>query len=394
MILETWVQQFGDIDPAVSTQTRSVERAVVEAFPGLNIDMPVQTYRRYGHVLANYAAQKFWLDCCSHHQLSRSVFDRFRARILNSGMSALVATIEALDLTVGDIVIYHKDCYFATGTFMQMLERRGVNVHAVDIGDLDGVRSFLSDAVEGRRVIVTESVTNHVRMVTAPLSQLVELAQSTDTLLVIDNTLPSAVQIDPEIFNASGSNVLYMESLTKYYHAEESGRRTIGITIFPNVFRESVDRTVAVYGFYLQLPEVLALPTELFRIGASRVARIARNAEGVAGFLLDQQGPRRLPFRISLPVPFRPNSKNIPWPGVLFLQLETHGRCSARDCAERLVREAGFPERGSFGHRNTTILPIGLRWPEVDDGIVRLAIGSEDPIEELRERLQRFLEHY
>lgn len=394
MTINEFVGQLGVIDPTVSVLSRLTENALCERFPSLNIDVPVQSYRRYGYPLANYIAQRFWSDCCAYHGLSQLVFNRFRARVFNSGMSAIVATIEALGLSVGDTVIHHQDCYFATGAYLQMLRQRGVIVHAVDIRDLENIRTLICNNVHSRTIIVTESVTNHIRMITASLAELANMVASVPAYLVVDNTLPGASQIDPVIFCSAADHVVYVESLTKYYHTDESGMRSIGIAIFPTTLRERVDHITAVFGFYLQLQEVLALPHEFFHVGTVRVARIANVARLLTEYIINQQQHQQLPFTISAPTPYRQESDATPWPGVIFMRLEAHGECNAAQCVARLLFETNFPERGSFGHRTTTALPIGLRWHDVDDGIIRIAIGSDDSIDELSKAFKRFFDHY
>lgn len=394
MTVSEFIIQLGMIDPAVSVLSRLTENALCERFPNLNIDVPVQSYRRYGFPLANYVAQRFWSDCCTHHGLDPSVFNRFRARVFNSGMSAIVAAIEAFDLSSGDTVIHHRDCYFATAAYLQMLRQRGVVVHAVDIRDLENVRTLSRGNVHGLTLIVTESVTNHVRMITAPLAELASLATSTSAYLIVDNTLPGACQVDPTIFCFGGDHVVYVESLTKYYHTDESGTRSAGVTIFPATLRERVDRSTAIFGFYLQLQEVLALPHELFSVGAARIARITNTVRVLTEYIANQQQHRQLPFTISVPTPYRQGSGVTPWPGVIFMRLEAHRECNAAQCVARLLSETGFPERGSFGHQATTVLPIGLRWNDVDDGIVRIAIGSDGSTDELCNAFKGFFDHY
>jgi len=387
-------KRFGIIDPAVSVISRSAENVLLERFSKLNVDVPVQSYRRYGYSLLNYVAQRFWNDCCVYHRLNQKVFNRFRARMFNSGMSAIVAMIEALGLSPGDTVIHHRDCYFATAAYLQILRQRGIIVLAVDVRDLQSVQALCCGKAHGRTLIVTESVSNHIRMVTAPLAELATLAASASAYLLIDNTLPGACQVEPTIFCSNDDHVIYTESLTKYYHNNESGKRSVGIAIFPDVLREQVDHVTAVFGFYLQLHDVLELPHELFCVGAARIVQIANTTRLLTEYLVSQQRSQRLPFIISVPTSYEGESGVIPWSGVIFMRLEPHGQCTAAQCVARLLSETGFPERGSFGHQTTTVLPIGLRWKDIDDGIVRIAIGSGDSIDDLRRALGRFFAHY
>ena len=398
MTVREFVEQTSIIDPAVSVSSRLMENDLRERFSNLNIDIPTQSYRRYGYPLANYVAQRFWSDCCTYHGLDSSILNRFRARVFNSGMSAIVAAIETFDLSAGDTVIYHNDCYFATSSYMEMLRRRGIIVHAVDVRDFKNVQALSHSNMHGRTFIVTESVTNHVRMITAPLTELAKLIDISTTsapvYLVVDNTLPGAPQIDPIVFCSDSNRIVYVESLTKYYHTDESGIRSIGIVIFPAILKERIDHITAVFGFYLQLPEVLALPYDLFHIGAVRIAQITDTVRLLTEYIASQQRLRQLPFVISIPTPYQQKPTVTPWPGVIFMRLEAHGECNATQCVMRLLSETGFLERGSFGHRATTILPIGLRWNNVDDGIVRIAIGSDDSIDMLRSTFQQFFKHY
>lgn len=106
--------------------------------------------------------------------------------------------------------------------------------------------------------------------------------------------------------------------------------------------------------------------------------------------IADMIEKRDLPIETSLPLASEQNQ--VEWPGVVFLVLRPTTRFTSRTLAERLIDSLGLPERGSFGHRSSSILPIGLRWETEIDGLVRIAFGSDDSAEELVGKFKLFLD--
>ncbi len=148
-------------------------------------------------------------------------------------MSAITTCFEALSLTTSDAVFYHRDCYFVTAEYMGILAKRGVDVRPVDMASSTEVRDLITYRPSGKKVVFAETFNNHCRMIRAPIETLA-IDMSGGDCLVIDNSLISASQLAPGVFWESRCDIVYIESLTKYYHVDESSRVSAGIALFPS----------------------------------------------------------------------------------------------------------------------------------------------------------------
>lgn len=126
----------------------------------------------------------------------------------SSGMSAISCALMQLCVP-GDEIIASNAIY--GGTFALLKEylpvKTGVRVRFVDIGDLEAVRSAVS---ERTRVLYTESISNPT-MVVADIPELAAIAHGCGARLVVDNTF-SPMMLSPALHGAD----VVVHSLTKY----------------------------------------------------------------------------------------------------------------------------------------------------------------------------------
>lgn len=375
------------LDQSIAVMSIAAEDEIRRRLGVSDMDRPPQTYRRYGYGLSNLVAHKFVESYVADFACDLDVIPV--GRLFNSGMSAITTCIEALSLDASDTIFYHRDCYFATAEYMKILESRGVGVRAIDMASGTVIHDLVAHRSMGRKIVFAESFANHHRMIRAPLEEFAATMRSGD-FFMLDNSLIGASQLDPRVFLGNRCNTIYIESLTKYYHSDESSRVSAGIALFPECLRQAVDNTIAIFGTYLQLNDLLELPFSMYETGAQRVKRIAKTCRMFCAAAAEAIKARSLPIRISMPLVGE--QEQTAWPGVVFLVLGPTSRSTSRDLAERLITSLQLPDRGSFGHRFSSILPIGLRWEDAEDGLIRIAFGSDDSAEVLTERFRQFLD--
>jgi methionine-gamma-lyase len=126
----------------------------------------------------------------------------------SSGISAIACAIMQL-CGPGDEIVASNAIY--GGTFALLKEylplKAGVRVRFVDIGDMDQVRSAMS---EKTKVVYTESVSNPT-MVVADIPKLADIAHERGARLVVDNTFSPMIMSPAQ----HGADIV-VHSLTKF----------------------------------------------------------------------------------------------------------------------------------------------------------------------------------
>ena len=192
-----------------------------------------------------------------------------------SGMAAMAAVLESLP--PGSQVLIPDDCYTGLRVLgAEFLPQRGITASAVDMADLDAVRSALRPET---RMIWAETPSNP-RLCVADIAALAGLAHGNDALLACDNTFATPVLQRPL---ALGADVV-MHSTTKYFggHSDVMG----GALVFARrdhfhdaVFhrRHLTGGILAPFSAWLILRGCRSLP--------ARMAWHCRNAKALADFL-------------------------------------------------------------------------------------------------------------
>ncbi len=191
-----------------------------------------------------------------------------------SGMSA-VATALLAHLDAGDHLVTSNDIFVISRVLLQDdFPRRGIEVTAVDITDLDAVRSAIRPTT---RILFTEALSNpHMKV--ADLDALAEIARSAGLMLVVDNTFLTPYLLRPLEHGAD----LVLHSATKYLAGH--GDALAGVVAGP---KASIDRVrgmldvlgscVSPFNAWLVMRGVRTLPL--------RMAAHSRNAARLANFL-------------------------------------------------------------------------------------------------------------
>ena len=125
-----------------------------------------------------------------------------------SGMAVISATLMTL-LHTGDHAIYSSEVYhYALEFFEERAEHYGIQASAVDITDLEAVRSAIRPET---KVLYCEFLSNP-RIQVADIPELVKIAREHDLIMVVDNTFTS-----PYLFRPLEHGVdLSLHSATKY----------------------------------------------------------------------------------------------------------------------------------------------------------------------------------
>lgn len=164
----------------------------------------------------------FW-DTYEHgrrRQIERvvaGVYGAEDALLLNTGMSAVTAAIEAAELRPGDRLLTGLHSYFETSEYLEKhLSPRGVEILRVPIADPEAMRITIARAKP--RLILFETTTN-APDAAVPLGFEAWLPNCPDALVVCDNTVQGPLTrwfSDPEIAGLLPAQFLVVESATKY----------------------------------------------------------------------------------------------------------------------------------------------------------------------------------
>ena len=333
-----------------------------------------QSYRRYGYGLSDCVARKFLCDWMNNYKYT----DRFESigiKITNSGMAAIDLCLNVLTTDKKRDLIRTSDLYYASDELIDFYKDRLLgNIYFIDEN-----RENLPELIKKAEhpIVYIERCVNSPNMSFWDNKNIFEIADKVD-YVILDGTLIGAGRIHPEIFKKE--NVVYVESLSKNYHQKESSHISAGIIAYNRKLDENVQRRLFCSGIYLQINDILQIPYELFHVGKDRIFKISQKVKKFyieAKKVVDDYKDIEM-SKISL------DYDKIPV--VLFLDFKK------KEKVERFIKESGIKQRGSFGHDETYILPIGLMWDTAPPGLVRLAFGAKDKNKNLLEALKKLYE--
>lgn len=138
----------------------------------------------------------------------------------NSGMATVVACIETVSPTLGDVIIHGNQSYSRTTEYIKDdLKDRGVKNFVVDPGSIYDIQK----AVERYqpKIISLETVVNGTEMAVLDLNKFLELPilREVDPLIILDNTLPTSSNLHLASFMEKHRDlkIIGVESATKFY---------------------------------------------------------------------------------------------------------------------------------------------------------------------------------
>lgn len=129
-------------------------------------------------------------------------------RAFSSGMAATDCALRAV-LRPGDHVVMPDDAYGGTFRLIdKVFTKWGIDYTAVSLGDLDAVRSAITDKT---RLILVETPTNPLLSI-ADISAIAAIAAPSNTKVLVDNTFASPALQQPLLLGAD----IVLHSTTKY----------------------------------------------------------------------------------------------------------------------------------------------------------------------------------
>ena len=342
-------------------------------------DPDLYVYGRYGNpTVSDFEKAIVELEC---HDMPDRAGDHF-ALATGSGMSAIHLAMSACGVQSGATVAASQDCYGATYSLVDSLwPQYGVKGLFVDATDLDAVAQML--AQEAPVVLVVETISNPLLKV-VDIPRLAQLCRAHNTRLLVDNTFATPMLFRPL---AHGVDVV-IHSATKYIggHGDVLG----GVVAARNELRPAFWDFLKKTGANLGPHEAWLLHRGL-KTMPLRVERQCRNAATVAEQL------RSHPALAHVRYPGLPDHPQHQLAGSLFDQ-RGYGAVVAielKDAAQpdvfrflealQMVQPATtvgdiyslvlYPSHSS--HR--ALSPAQRAAVGISDGLVRLAVGAEDP---------------
>lgn len=299
------------------------------------------------------------------------------ALLTSSGMAAISTTLCAL-LQPGQRLIAGRVLYGSTLALLKRMERRcGMNIRYVDATNLDEVRDALHPST---RVVYIETPDNPLLGI-ADIVGIAALAKKVGALLIVDNTFATPFNQRPLELGAD----LVIHSATKYLsgHGDLIAGAVVGSRHLVSAVREELKEKGAICG-----PFTAWLLQRGLKTFALRMERHNANGMAVARFLERHPRVERVyyPGLPSSPYHALARQQMKGFAGVLSFEVS-----GGLEAGRKLVDAVTLCTRAvSLGDAETliehpasmthaTVPPEQRRAAGITDGLVRLAVGLEDP---------------
>lgn len=301
----------------------------------------------------------------------------------SSGMAAIHAALLAAGARAGATVVAAHDLYGATYALLARLMRtQGVAVRFVDISDAAAVEAALAAAPTS--ALLAETISNPLLKV-ADLSRLAELAHAVGAAFIVDNTFATPVLCQPLALGAD----YVVHSATKYLggHGDVLG----GAVITSAARRTELLEINKLLGANLGPQEAWLIQRGLKTLPL-RVERQCANAARIAAWLAEQPQVARVNYPGQPAHPQHALAGRLlggAFGAMISFDLRDGGRAEVFRfmAALRLVQPATtlgdvyslvlYPAMSS--HR--ALSPEERRRIGIGDGLVRLSVGIEDPLD-------------
>lgn len=354
-----------DVAPAIHP-TAAFAAPTVDAFAELAVRPRVDDfYTRYGN---------------PNHAETASVIAALEggetALLYASGMAAITATI--VTFGTGSRVVAQRELYGGTVGFLERIAPRlGISVDFVHHDDLAAFDQALRTPAA---LVLLETPTNPLLRVT-DVAAIAALAHRAGAVVAIDATIGSP--INQQLLRL-GADIV-MHSATKYLGGH--GDLTAGVAVTSNALAERLWRDAFLFGATLSAHDAWMLQRGL-RTLPLRIRQHNRSASAVAAHLTGHPAVVQV-YHPSLADHPQAEliARQMTGPGGV-LSFEVHGGLEA---AELVVSRLQLAARAaSFGGPTpAVVLPArmwsGLGSPAVEDlvpaGLIRLAVGLEDPVD-------------
>jgi cystathionine beta-lyase/cystathionine gamma-synthase len=306
------------------------------------------------------------------------------ALAFSSGMAAIHAALLATGLKKGDCIVAANDLYGATHTLLtQHYQKMGIQSHFVDVSNLQQVEYTLETAAP--RVLLFESISNPLLRV-ADITELAALAHQYNARVIVDSTFATPYLITPLQHGAD----LVVHSSTKYIsgHGDALG----GVVICHKELEEPLydvskmlGATLGPFEAYLTLRGLKTLPL--------RMKRHCENALKVAQHLNKNPKIRTVHYP-GLPThPYHDLASHVfsgkGFGGVVTFEIKNAGQeevFTFFEALELIIPATSLGDICSLilypahaSHRGLT--PEERKSMGITDGMVRLSVGIEDPVD-------------
>ena len=313
-----------------------------------------------------------------------------RALLFSSGMAAITGTLLTF-LSAGDHFLLTADCYRRTRQFaLEFMSRLGIDCTLVEPGDYQALETAVT---ERTKLLLTESPTNPYLRV-ADLPRVAEFARRHGLLSVIDATFGTPYNIRPL---EAGIDIA-IHSATKYLggHNDLLAGAAIGSSEHIGLLKETNDIMGAISD-----PQTVYLLLRGIKTLALRMDRANRNGQRVAEFLEEHPAVRRVWYPGLPSHPDHDIARRLMsgFGGVVSFELDTDLEGTGKFIDALNIPYIG-PSLGgveSIIEQPALMSHFTLDAEEraaigISDGLVRYALGIEDPddlVRDLRQALER-----
>ena len=295
----------------------------------------------------------------------------------SSGMAAISAIVLGTVQQGQRIVTSHRLYGRTTQLFQQELPRLGVQSTAIDLSDLEQVRSVLQTPT---RLLFVETMSNPLLRM-ADLTKLAQLAHEAGCLFAVDNTFATPVLVRPLELGAD----LVMESLTKMIGGHSDV--TLGLVCGNSEFQAEISQVSSIWGFSSSPFDCWMAERGLGTLSL-RMKTASANAAALADWLADQPGVARVIYPGRADHPDHELAERM-LHGV-YGNMLCFDLAGGREAVNRFMRQApGIPFSPSLGHTSTTsshpattshryVSPAEKARQGITDGLIRLSVGAEE----------------
>jgi len=285
--------------------------------------------------------------------------------------TTLIVLLNDRKVLPGAQVVLAKEVYPRVPNVYQRL---GFKVVRVDSSDLRAISLAKGHAP---KIIHLETIGNGFDLPVLDVEGLLSVCWRTEVTIIIDNTLATLELVNPfqtlnrlkQELGEPNFNLVYVESLSKYYRIDGCDSFTAGVVIAEDLLMDQVDQVMGDTGSYIPPASLQLMPASPQLAANEMIQELSSKAKMLVDWLRQQDWVKVIHY------PRQPAG------GVLFFQLEDSAKI--RDFCDKL----DLPKASSFGHDMATVFPYGLFFPEDLPGVIRLSLGVKEDTDSVIHKL-------
>ena len=307
------------------------------------------------------------------------------AALFNCGMAAITSIVRAFAFSKGKILASNV-LYSKTMDFLRRIKaEEGVGV---DFYSPTSRNFYMVAGFYPVKIIFVEVIGNGFKMPVVDLPRLMKIIKDKKdngkkTILVIDNTFltPALLKIiDLARKYGISDRVIVVESGTKYYQLGADDI-TLGLTYGSKTLIKKIKEIRATDGTYLPPLCLQAIPENIFQ----KQPHIMREHSSKAWHLVQQLEKYKGRQIEKINYPLSDKILRYGCGGLFYFSLKGGPRAVVKFCDSLKNCKRG----GSFGHPDTWVIPFGALQ---NNGVVRVAVGWEQSLDEMIEDFKQALE--